>query len=168
MNNWYERTHFTRNHFVYRAYDEHGLLLYIGCTLDPDQRWRQHRRKSAWAQYAATFKMVGPFYRADALTYETLAIESEDSFFNATRDQIEAVMANWREARRRLSEVGIPSVAYFDDKASAAEQNAAAEEYTRAKSWMQQDLRDEFPFRTVEDRHRDYLAARAACEQAIA
>lgn len=34
-----------RPHCVYRAYDADGALLYVGCTLNFDQRRRQHRSK---------------------------------------------------------------------------------------------------------------------------
>lgn len=32
----------TRPHYLYRCYDANGRLLYIGCTIDPFKRWREH------------------------------------------------------------------------------------------------------------------------------
>ncbi len=165
MSDFLSRMYCERIHFVYRAFDEYGHLLYIGCTMNPQQRWKAHQGQSAWAKYATRFTMQGPFYRSDAMALENLAINSEPCFFNATRAEIEQVMANWREARRRLSEIGIPSLAYFDDDGPEDAQNAAANEYVAAKFHMQQEIRDEFPFRTNEDRLADYLVSREAAEQ---
>lgn len=35
-------------HFVYRAFDEDGRLLYVGCTIDFLIRLREHRKSSVW------------------------------------------------------------------------------------------------------------------------
>lgn len=76
-----------RSWFVYRVYDEYGLPLYIGCTMKPTARWRQHSHshRAPWAEYAHTFKMSGPYTHDIGYRLEMEAIGAEQPFFNATR-----------------------------------------------------------------------------------
>lgn len=88
-----------RTHFIYRAFDEFGQLLYIGCTKDPSRRWTQHRAEggpSTWVQYARDFKMVGPFPKTDAFAREAAAIEAEQPAFNALSAHRRSQGANYR------------------------------------------------------------------------
>lgn len=75
-----------RTHFVYRAFDREGELLYIGCTSNLDQRRAAHRSTSDWYPYAASFRIAGPFDRETALRIEKQAIETEGSWFNGTSE----------------------------------------------------------------------------------
>lgn len=36
-------------HYVYRAFDAAGRLIYVGCSLDPEARVANHRMTSWWA-----------------------------------------------------------------------------------------------------------------------
>lgn len=38
----------TENHVLYRFYDAAGLLLYVGITCNPPQRFREHRDSKDW------------------------------------------------------------------------------------------------------------------------
>lgn len=68
-------------HFVYRQYDSTGALLYVGVTINPTQRYRNHSYQSPWFEEIVTCRMVGPFVGSDAGTrarsYERLAIFHE-------------------------------------------------------------------------------------------
>lgn len=75
-------------HYVYRAWDDRGLLLYIGCTVNPANRMGGHRRDSAWYPHLDDMRLDVYDARSTALYAEFLAIESEGSYFNATRDDI--------------------------------------------------------------------------------
>lgn len=70
-----------RPHFVYRCFDADGVLLYIGCTVHPEQRRVEHRRSSPWFAQLASVKLVGPFVgekaRDRALAAEQALICSE-------------------------------------------------------------------------------------------
>ncbi|MEU6340273.1 GIY-YIG nuclease family protein [Streptomyces sp. NPDC046977] len=35
---------------MYRCYDAADTLLYVGCSIDPDRRLHEHRRKDWWPQ----------------------------------------------------------------------------------------------------------------------
>jgi hypothetical protein len=68
-----------RTHHVYRVWDDLGLLLYIGCT--------------AWWPHLDDMRLDAYHSRSDALAAEFLAIESEGSYFNFTRDDIYRIQA---------------------------------------------------------------------------
>ena len=71
-------------HCVYRAYDEKGTLLYVGCTYDFAARRKQHGRKSAWSQNATRWSVRWHPNRSAALAAEHLAIITEDPRFNVS------------------------------------------------------------------------------------
>jgi len=50
-----------RNHFVYLLADESGEVIYVGCTRNPEQRWRDHRTTKRWSSEVASKRMVGPY-----------------------------------------------------------------------------------------------------------
>lgn len=148
------------DHYVYRAYDAAGLLLYIGCTGNPKQREGGHKSASPWFQYAVRFEYEGPYHMGCAYSREDAAIESEQSFFNATHADRARSQANRAECRRRLAGCGIPSAAYFDDDAVEAVQNAAADEYVAAMERMRRSIADTHPYLDFNDRMARYLEAR--------
>jgi hypothetical protein len=82
-----------RTHHVYRVWDDLGLLLYIGCTVDLGKRMTQHRKNSAWWPHLDDMRLDAYHTRSDALAAEFLAIESEGSYFNFTRDDIYRIQA---------------------------------------------------------------------------
>lgn len=76
----------SRSWFVYRIYDEHGLPLYVGCTMQPAVRWYQHQNNlSDWVSHARKFKVQGPYTRDVALDIEATAIGAEWPYFNGSR-----------------------------------------------------------------------------------
>lgn len=75
-----------RDHYVYRVYDDADRLLYVGCSQDLKKRWQEHRGSSLspWTDFAARFKVAGPYpYRAARLL-EGRTIEAEQPWFNET------------------------------------------------------------------------------------
>lgn len=90
-----------RNHFVYRAYDSVGRILYVGCTGKPNQRYANHRATSAWFPYATSIKMAGPYEKADAYSREKNLILELRPLFNALPEH--ALMG--RRRAKRLREV---------------------------------------------------------------
>lgn len=78
-----------RTHFVYRIYDEFSLLLYVGCTAHPENRYKQHRSdKALWLPYVSKIRMEGPYTRAAGFAQEKSVIASEEPFFNALPSQM--------------------------------------------------------------------------------
>lgn len=78
-----------RSSFVYSMHDEHGHILYIGVTLDPTTRWRNHMSSNP-ALTAATrrCKMRGPYKRAYAVALERDLILLENPLFNLEVDGV--------------------------------------------------------------------------------
>jgi hypothetical protein len=77
-----------REHFVYRAFDAAGDLLYVGCTARLEQRAKQHRGQSAWWPHAVRFTITGPYNFETARDLERVAIESERSLYNDTPERV--------------------------------------------------------------------------------
>lgn len=44
----WRRATFNQNHALYRFYDDHNRLLYVGITSDPRLRFEQHRAAKPW------------------------------------------------------------------------------------------------------------------------
>lgn len=64
-----------RDHFVYTAFDEHGRVLYVGCTAAPERRIKEHLAGGGDARgwfdsFVARWRMSGPYERATALRIE--------------------------------------------------------------------------------------------------
>lgn len=88
-----------RDHFVYRAIDSSGRLLYVGCTGKPWKRWLEHRSGSLWADYVARFRVAGPYEKATARRIERAAIHTEDPIFNGES------LVNRAETRQRRKDM---------------------------------------------------------------
>lgn len=43
-------------HMLYRFYDADDVLLYVGITMNPSQRWANHREEKAWWSDVATVR----------------------------------------------------------------------------------------------------------------
>lgn len=74
-----------RKHWVYRAYDEHGICLYVGCTVNLKRRRDSHRGASPWFDFAHHFRLTGPLDRDSAYALEEAEIASLDPCFNKGR-----------------------------------------------------------------------------------
>lgn len=70
-------------HYVYRAYQSDGALLYIGCTYDIAGRMAGHRSSSAWWPAMVRLTDEGPYSFDEARQRESAAIHSEESLYNA-------------------------------------------------------------------------------------
>lgn len=99
-----------RDTFVYRVLDNEGSPLYIGCTRNPEQRWRHHQAtKPALAALAARFRMNGPYPRDTALAIERERIATEGPPFNALRDK--CAQPNGAEVRAEMGRQRVSMVA---------------------------------------------------------
>jgi predicted GIY-YIG superfamily endonuclease len=68
--------------FLYRFYDEDGVLLYVGITDNLIDRTWSHARASTWMEFAMRSTVVPFTSRAEAEEHEVLAIRSERPLFN--------------------------------------------------------------------------------------
>lgn len=74
---------FSGRHWVYRAFDDEGRLLYVGCSKDPRFRWKQHLFEHTWwAQRAVRWSLRVYPTKADALRAEKQAILTEHPLHN--------------------------------------------------------------------------------------
>lgn len=84
----------TRTHYVYRLFDAEGVLLYVGCSQNPEWRIRQYhaqpwarsgRSEFAWDIYTRYHRheISEPFAgKLAARAAEREAIATEDPLFN--------------------------------------------------------------------------------------
>ncbi|SRR5574340_61464 len=70
--------------YVYRCYDDRGVLLYVGCTQSPDIRAATHRRRTKWFNDAIAIIYERYPCREDGLNAERSAIESENPLHNVS------------------------------------------------------------------------------------
>lgn len=68
---------------VYRFYDRHGQLLYVGMTSDTDERFKVHARKATWWPEAARHEIEWHSTRDDAATAEKAAVKTERPRWNS-------------------------------------------------------------------------------------
>lgn len=71
-----------RPHYVYRYYDSAGALLYIGCTVNPRARDKQHRASSSWYSEVASVRRIVFPNRWYARQREREAIQAEHPAHN--------------------------------------------------------------------------------------
>jgi len=93
-----------REHFVYRLYDAHGQLLYVGCSKRLDKRWQEHRAaRPGMTAIASRCKLQGPFTREVARQIERDAIRSEEPLYGwtPTRHREQRVRDLWIDRRWR-------------------------------------------------------------------
>lgn len=99
-----------RQHFVYRAFDESGALLYIGCSKNLRERMGEHRSFSPWFAHAARFTLAGPYNYETARQIERDAIHSERPLYNQTPERSAVQAARMRVLKRRqdlLHDMGV-------------------------------------------------------------
>lgn len=78
-----------RTHFVYKAFDAEGVLLYVGCTGDPHGRYLCHMRGGGDARgwfesFVTRWKVAGPYPKDVALSIEKDAIDAGQPIWNGT------------------------------------------------------------------------------------
>ena len=77
-----------RTHFVYEAYDADGLLLYVGCTGKPGDRYRAHMAGNngdgrGWFESFVThWRVSGPYPKRTALDIEKARILRAQPIWN--------------------------------------------------------------------------------------
>lgn len=67
---------------LYRAFDEQGVLLYVGISLSAIMRLSAHRRSSGWYGRCARLEITSFPSRSEALAAEIDAIVKENPVFN--------------------------------------------------------------------------------------
>lgn len=77
-----------RTHFVYEAYDADGLLLYVGCTGNPRERYRAHMTGNGDARgwfnpFVTNWRVSGPYPKDVAFRLERARIDAGQPIWNA-------------------------------------------------------------------------------------
>lgn len=67
---------------LYRFYNPSGDLLYVGISVRPWTRWKQHKGQKDWAEEVATQTIEWWPTRAEALVAEKEAIIAEEPLYN--------------------------------------------------------------------------------------
>ena len=67
---------------LYRHYDDEGLLLYVGISVDPAVRMKQHESSSPWWRFVAESDIDWYLTETDAAQAERRAIIDEAPIFN--------------------------------------------------------------------------------------
>lgn len=101
MSNLHDRT---RPHAVYRCYDRDGQLLYVGCTVTPEARWRKWRgdRSVSWPAETASWTITWYPDFASGRRSEWTAIRTEHPRHN--RQGKPGVVIGRMSPERRLRE----------------------------------------------------------------
>lgn len=76
-----------RAHMLYRFYDADDVLLYVGMTMNPGQRWANHRDEKAWWADVATVRTQLFDSREAVLEAETKAIQAEHPLHNVVHNR---------------------------------------------------------------------------------
>lgn len=96
---------------IYRIYDRDGLLLYIGKTVDPGNRIRDHRADKPWWKEVARIDIEHVRDSVDLGRIEAQAIRNERPLYNVAmqglgglRQSIDERRAEMRAAKKREAE----------------------------------------------------------------
>lgn len=73
-------------HVLYRFYDAHGHLLYVGITQNPPSRFRSHEETKTWWELVADIKLETFASRLELAVAERAAITAEVPFYNVTHN----------------------------------------------------------------------------------
>lgn len=68
--------------FVYKYYDKNNVLLYVGCSNNPKQRYKQHCKTKNWANEIYSTEIIPCETRQNALQLEEKLILSECPIHN--------------------------------------------------------------------------------------
>ena len=76
-----------RRSYVYRMWDKDGVLLYIGKSNNPLNRWKQHRKKP-WFEQVTRFEYEPHPDEASAYAAEREAIKTEHPLYNIVNNGV--------------------------------------------------------------------------------
>lgn len=97
-----------RRHYVYRAFNAAGELLYVGRTIDPVERARAHRRSSPWVSQVERVRMFGPLTYEKSKDVEREALKNEYPLYGITPQKRKVLREASREAVAEIKrELGI-------------------------------------------------------------
>lgn len=88
-------------HTVYRLYDEHGALLYVGCTSDFEKRVFALAQTKRWFDEVANARLDPYPDQESALAAERAAIETESPRHNGQLNPVHTDTGNMRTAERQ-------------------------------------------------------------------
>lgn len=112
-----------RNHFVYRLFDDAGALMYVGCSMRPMKRIKEHQSmRPEMVARIAKVKVQGPFNYQTAREIERAAIQTEEPLVNgpAARSQArqQDLHRRWTTRFHDLKAQGLSSTEAGDGAAS--------------------------------------------------
>jgi predicted GIY-YIG superfamily endonuclease len=131
--------------YLYRLWDEHDRLLYVGISKSAIHRLHEHLTEQPWAEQVAKQTIERHQTRQEALAAETLAIKSEAPLYNVVHN----TPTQWKVAKKSRYSLPAIEISYSDD---------VTVQMTRHEKWGAN------PVRTINDRwaHKllnDVLAA---------
>lgn len=94
----------TRDHFIYWLYGADGDCLYVGITIQPEARWKAHRRR--FGTEVARKRMAGPYTKATARRIERDEQDRLRPKYDGRWGPVREREA--RRAARRVEEAGWP------------------------------------------------------------
>lgn len=147
----YGQKNLNRPHYVYRLFDEQGVLLYVGCTMEIFQRFEQHAGRVFWP-HVHHADVRGPWDRPVALSIEKQAIDTEFPFFNCTLERDRSRRAYSAAVRNAMAADG-----YVDDVFDDAKWNA----YCDAREQYEEQVRITHPPMDDRDLIDLYLRSKA-------
>jgi hypothetical protein len=84
-------------HYVYRCFDAAGRLLYVGCSINPDDRLKEHRYfRTWWTDRIARIDLEGFPDQAAGLAAEKNAIQIEHPIHNRQFRSTNAQRSSWQ------------------------------------------------------------------------
>lgn len=89
-----------RPHYVYRHYNADGVLLYVGCTVDPRLRTTQHQANSWWFPQVYRSRLIVFPNRLHALRVERDSIAAERPMWNVRHQDF----SNWSQVQVRAAQ----------------------------------------------------------------
>lgn len=102
----------TRDHFVYRLYDDSGEVIYVGCTRRPRRRWLEHTKQSPeMVAETAHRYMSGPYDGETARRIEReqlLALRPKYDSSITPRKSTNSVGVNGAKMRELRIRLGLP------------------------------------------------------------
>jgi hypothetical protein len=84
-------------HVLYRFFNATGQLLYVGITMNPPRRFKDHRRVKGWWEEVAGITVENYANRQELAAAERRAIHVERPLYNVVHSNANAAVLNLRE-----------------------------------------------------------------------